>query len=324
MAKKGDKSVSIKILLSECASFLPLELINKDADLKREITVAEVDRPSLALSGYFDTFAEKRLQVLGLTEISYLKTKDDAYLEEIFRLLTSRPIPGIVIARGLTCPPQLITAAKEKAIPVMVTPARTSDAIALLSDFLREQFAPETSFHGELLDMFGVGVMILGESGLGKSECALDLVAKGHRMVADDQVMVKRSTGDLVIGYSDPKIKDHIEIQGLGIINISLMYGVHAIRDRKRVELVLRLELLDRKKEYDRTGLTDKTIDILGVKVPYLLIPIIPGKNIANIIEAAALNHLLKIRGFHSAKEFDRRLIEHITASREVQPKDTE
>jgi len=319
----GHTGIPIKTLLDECAPRVKLKLLNPEGDLTRRITVAEVDRPGLALSGYFANFAGKRLQVLGLTEISYLKTKDKTYLQEIFQRLTSEPIPGIIIARRLKPPKELISCANRKEVPVMSTPLRTSEAVALLSDFLRDQFAPQTSYHGELLDIFGVGIMILGESGLGKSECALDLVAKGHRLVADDQVMVRRIVGGLVVGYSDPKIRDHIEIQGLGIISISRMYGVQALRDRKRIELVIRLESLDPNKEYDRTGLSDTTIDILGVEISYLVIPIIPGKNISNIIEAAALNHLLRIRGFHSAREFNRQLIQIMT-SEETQPENPE
>jgi HPr kinase/phosphorylase len=323
VAISGNAGIPIKALLDECGPRVKLKLLNSQADLTRRIAVAEIDRPGLALSGYFETFAGKRLQVLGLTEISYLKTKDKTYLQDIFQRLTSEPIPGIVIARRLKPPKELVTCADRQKVPLLSTPLRTSEAIALLSDFLRDKFAPQTSYHGELLDIFGVGIMILGESGLGKSECALDLVAKGHRLVADDQVIVKRIVGGLLVGYSDPKIKDHIEIQGLGIISISRMYGVQALRDRKRIEIVIRLEPLDPEKEYERTGLADTTIDILGVEIPYLVIPIIPGKNIANIVEAAALNHLLRIRGIHTAREFNKQLIRIMTPE-ETKPENPE
>jgi len=202
--------------------------------------------------------------------------------------------------------------AEEKNIAIFSTMAPTGILIANLCYYLYDTLSEQILIYGVLIDIFGVGVLILGKSGIGKSETALELISRGHRLIADDQIVAKRLIGEEIIGKSDDKLKDHMEIQGIGIINVSRIFGSGATKDSKRIELVIMLEELDRKKDYDRTGLYDELYEILGVKLPYLTIPVIFGKNIATLVEVAVKNHILKQKGYHSAREFNSAIIERI------------
>jgi HPr kinase/phosphorylase len=276
----------------------------------------EINRPGLALAGYFDRFSQRQVQVLGMTELSYLASITERKRSEIFnRIASYEGLPCFVVARGRRPPPALKVAARNKEIPVAVSARRTTDVIALLSDYLRDKFAPRLAFHGDLLDIYGVGVLLLGPAAVGKSECALDLIARGHRIVADDVVYVRRRiTGELV-GDTKESIREHIEIRGLGVLNVKQLFGIRAVRASKNVELVVKIELLDPKEEYDRTGLDRRVVNILGIEAPFIVIPVVPGKNISSLVEVAALDYLLKRYGFDAAQRFNDRLRAEIEAN---------
>ena len=301
--------ITVGNLLDQCRLDLHLVSVEENEGFSNAITVSDLNRPGLALTGYFDQFSAERVQLLGKTELSFISGQPIEHMREIYNRMTSNSIPCFIICRGLTTPPDLAKICTEHHIPIITTSMRTSDAAAIISDYLRNELAPEISFHGDLVDVGGIGVLILGKSGIGKSECALDLVSRGHRLVADDIVYVKRKLGNILVGKSADRLRNHIEIQGIGILNVSLLYGIHSTRLQKRIELIVRIEVLDKKRDYERTGLADEFMNILGVEVPFILIPAIPGKNISHIIEVAALNHLLKLGGYNSAKEFNRNLI---------------
>jgi HPr kinase/phosphorylase len=286
--------------------------LNTLADFDKEITKMGVNRPSLAIAGFFETFAEGRIQVIGKTEYDFLETKDAEYRKNIFKKIVDYDIPCFIIARSLPCPVELLDSAEERKIAVFSTMAPTGILIANLSYYLYDTLTEQILIYGVLIDIFGVGVMILGKSGIGKSETALELITRGHRLIADDQIITKRLIGGEIVGKSDDKLKDHMEIQGIGIINITRIYGAGATKESKQIELVIMLEELDKSKDYDRTGLYDELYDILGVKLPYVTIPVIFGKNIATLIEVAVKNHILKQKGYHSAREFNSSIIEKI------------
>ncbi|OQX90498.1 MAG: HPr(Ser) kinase/phosphatase [Candidatus Coatesbacteria bacterium 4484_99] len=302
--------LTVERLYSEFGENDNLILLNSNADLDREIAKKEVNRPSLAIAGFFDTFASKRIQVLGKTEHDYLKTKDKKYKKEVFEKIVTYDIPCFIISRSLPCPQELLESADHKRIPVFASPHPTGILVANLSYFLWDTMSKEKLIHGVLVDIYGVGTLILGKSGIGKSECALELVSRGHRLISDDQIYAKRLIGGELVGRSDTNIQNHMEIQGLGIVNIARLFGASAIKESKRIELIINLEEFDKSKEYDRTGLYEQIYDILDVKLPYVTIPVFPGKNIATLIEVAVLNQILKQKGYHSAKEFNRMLIE--------------
>jgi HPr kinase/phosphorylase len=312
--------ITVGNLLEQCRLGLHLVSVEENGGLNKAITVSDLNRPGLALAGYFDQFSSERVQLLGKTELSYISGQPAEHMRKIYAKMCAQAIPAFIICRSLATPPDLHEICAEKHVPIITSSMKTSDVGAIVSDYLREELAPETIFHGDLVDVDGIGVLILGKSGIGKSECALDLVSRGHRLVADDIVHVKRKLGNLLVGRAAEKLRNHIEIQGIGILNVSLLYGIHATRLQKRIELIVRIEALDKKRDYERTGLSEEFMNILGVEIPFILIPAIPGKNISHIIEVAALNHLLKLGGFNSAKEFNRHLIESMTEAAEVPP----
>jgi HPr kinase/phosphorylase len=312
--------INVGNLLEQCRLGLHIVSVEENDGLKNAITVSDLNRPGLALAGFFDQFSNERVQLLGKTELSYIAGQSKEHMLQIYGKMCAQSIPCFIICRSLATPPELQQVCAEKHIPIITSSMKTSDVSAIVSDYLRDELAPETIFHGDLVDVDGIGVLILGKSGIGKSECALDLVSRGHRLVADDVVHVKRKLGNMLVGRAAEKLRNHIEIQGIGILNVSLLYGIHATRLQKRIELIVRIEALDKKRDYERTGLSEECMNILGVEIPFILIPAIPGKNISHIIEVAALNHLLKLGGYHSAKEFNRQLIDSMAESAEVPP----
>jgi len=288
---------------------LVLELITGQEGLQRKITVSDINRPGLALAGYLDYFAYERIQVLGRTELSFLQGLGTEKIREIFRSLMQWEVCCFIITQGLPAPAQLLEAIAGKRIAVFCSQMPTTKLIADLTIYLEDKLAPETSLHGTLVDVYGIGVLILGKSGIGKSECALDLVERGHRLVADDLVDIKRTAERILMGSGPELIRHHMEIRGLGIINIKNLFGIGAIRDRKRVELVINIEEWDDNKEYDRLGLDEMTHAILDVELPRIVIPVRPGRNLSIIIEVAAMNQRLKKSGYHTAREFNKTLI---------------
>lgn len=293
---------------------LQLELLVGEKGLGRKITVPRIQKPGLALTGDVSHLHPGRVQILGKSEIRYLNSLSPADQKRVISALCKIEIACIVITNKNEAPPLLLETCKKKNIPLLRSTLLTATLINRITRFLEDQLTASTTIHGVLMDVYGIGVMIIGKSGIGKSECALDLILKGHRLVADDIVNVKKKPPATLYGMGSEIIKYHMEIRGLGIINIKDLFGVAAIRDRKLIELVVELHEWDAKAEYDRLGIEEKNYTLLDVHVPYILIPVRPGRNITTIIEVAARNQLLKSAGHHSAREFQEYLTNEISA----------
>ena len=301
-------AIRVGALLDDKKFDLRLSLIAGRQGLSRRISSSRIQKPGLVLAGFLEYLHQERLQVFGNTEVSYLRTMPRERAVEVLRGFFAQGIACLVITKGLDTTPELVAAAEEAGVSLLRTSHLSSTFIESVQNCLEEILTASTSMHGVLLDVFGVGILLLGKSGIGKSEIALDLVMRGHRLVADDIVDVKRRTPDSVYGSGSEIIKHHMEIRGLGIINIKDLFGVASIRDRKKIEIVLELVEWDPGVEYDRLGVDEKKFRILDVQVPMLIVPVRPGRNMTTIIEVAARNHLLKLQGHHSAKEFQERL----------------
>jgi len=302
-------TLSIEDFLNDTEYGLELELIAGSAGVGHRVHSPRIQKPGLALTGYTEHLHPDRLQVLGNTEISYLQHIPEHQAVNNVAKLCQYPISCFIITKGINPPPYLKAEAEKAGIPLLVTPHQSSTFISLITKFLEERLLPTTHIHGVLVDVLGVGVLILGKSGIGKSECALDLVIRGHRLVADDIVSVKKKMPAALVGQAAETIQYHMEIRGLGIINIKNLFGVSSIREKKIIEMVIELVEWDSKQEYDRTGLDEEFYTILDIDIPYMKIPVRPGRNLTSIIEVAARNHLLKGMGYHSAKEFQEKLL---------------
>jgi HPr kinase/phosphorylase len=305
--------VAVAELLEGAADPLKLDLAAGRAGLDHRIHLPRVQRPGLALTGYTDYIRYGRVQIVGSSEVGYLRKLPPRRRSAILGKLCGCRITCFVVTKGLVALPELLQAAEVRGIPVLTTPLESTPFIKLLSGFLEERLATRLHLHAVLLDVFGLGVLILGESGIGKSECALDLIDRGHRLVADDVVEIKRM-GDVLVGESPDLTRYHMELRGLGVLNIKDLYGVSSIRLSKRVELVVQLERWEAGKEYDRLGLRDETFLILGVEVPLARMPVAPGRNIALLVEVAARNQLLKEGGYDAARRFVERVDEMVGA----------
>jgi HPr kinase/phosphorylase len=302
-------SILVQELEQDREHHLGLTLMVGRKGIRRGITQSQVQKMGLALTGFIQFTNPERLQVIGNTEMTYLNTLDAHLQEKVIRQICSLELACLVITRNLEIPELLLQEADEKGIPLFRTNLRSFDFIERVTKFLEEKLASTSSIHGVLLDVFGVGVLILGKSGIGKSECALDLVLRGHRLVADDMVHIQKRSPSSLIGSGFEVIQHHMEIRGLGIINIRSLFGVEAIRERKKIELVLELVEWDHNREYDRLGFEEEKYTILGVDLPMLRIPVTPARNLTTIIEVAARNHLLKVMGYDSALEFEKKLL---------------
>jgi HPr kinase/phosphorylase len=291
---------------------LGLALMAGRKGLKQKITHSQIQKMGLALTGFTKFINPERLQIIGNTEMAYFKTLPPDRQEEVIHRICSLGLACLVITRDLEIPELLLREAEERGIPLFRTSLRSVDFIELVTEFLEEKLAATTSIHGVLMDVFGVGVLILGKSGIGKSECALDLILRGHRLVADDMVHVQKRSPTSVFGSGFEVIQHHMEIRGLGIINIRSLFGVEAIRERKKIELVLEMMEWDTRREYDRLGSEEEKYTILGIELPMLRIPVTPARNMTTIIEVAARNHLLKGMGYNSALEFEKKLLRKI------------
>ena len=288
---------------------LALTLVAGRKGIRKRIAHSQVQKMGLALTGFTEFVDPQRLQIIGNTELAFFKTLSVDQQKEVIHKICSVDIACIVVTRNLEIPELLLREAEEKGIPLFQTSLRSVDFIEQITQFLEEKLAPTTSIHGVFLDVFGVGILILGKSGIGKSECALDLILRGHRLIADDMVSIQRRLPAALFGSGFDVIQHHMEIRGLGIINIRHLFGVEAIRERKRIELVIELVAWDEQMEYDRVGLEEERYAILGVEIPMLKIPVTPGRNLSTIIEVAARNFLLKRMGYNSALEFESKLL---------------
>ncbi|HEU0105749.1 MAG TPA: HPr(Ser) kinase/phosphatase [Vicinamibacteria bacterium] len=299
--------------LLEPSSGLGLRLVAGAAGLDHVVTLSRVQRPGLALTGYTEYIRYGRVQILGASELGYLRKLSAARRAAVLRRLASCRISCFVVTKGLDAPAELLAEAEERGIPILVTPAESTPFIKALSALLEERLALRLHLHSVLIDVFGLGVLIVGESGIGKSECALDLIDRGHRLVADDVVEIRR-IGDVLIGASPDLTRYHMELRGLGVINIKDLYGVSSIRTSQRVELVVSLERWEAGREYDRLGLQDEKFLILEQEMPLIRMPVAPGRNLAILVEVAARNQLLKERGYDAARQFVERVDEMIEA----------
>ncbi len=305
-------SIIVKELEKDREFGLGLTLMAGHKGLGKKITESQVQKMGLALTGFVKYINPERIQIIGNTELAYFNTLDTERQKEVINKICSIDLSCIVVTRNLQIPELLIKMADEKGIPLFRTNLRSFDFIERVTKFLEEKLALTTSIHGVLMDVYGVGVLIIGKSGIGKSECALDLILRGHRLVADDMVHIKRRAPSTLIGSGFEVIQHHMEIRGLGIINIRSLFGVEAIREQKKIELVLELVEWDHNREYDRLGFEEEKYTILGVDLPMLRIPVTPGRNLTTIIEVAARNYLLKVMGYDSALEFEKRLLQKI------------
>jgi HPr kinase/phosphorylase len=300
------------------ATGLGLELVTGLEGLARGIKAAELQKPGLVLAGYLESLHPERVQVFGYSEVSYLRSLSEETASGRVRELCGRGIPCVIVTGGLTAPQLLIAACSERQIPLLRTALSSAEFIEHLRAFLASCLSPSSSLHGVLVDVFGVGILLLGKSGIGKSELALDLVMRGHRLVADDIVELRRETSDSIYGSGPDIIKHHMEIRGLGILNIKDLFGIAAVRDNKKVEVVVELVEWNEAEEYDRLGVDEQSYTIVGLNIPLIRLPVRPGRNMTSIIEVAARNQLLKVRGHHSAREFQERLVRAIAEGRTV------
>lgn len=291
---------------------LSLEDMSNGIGLDRPIPSSDISSPGLALAGYVTRFVSERLQVLGQTEVTYLESLDPVRRNEILQQFFSFPLPAVFITKGQEMPHGLLEVAARSGIAVIRTTLKTADFYRGIKPVLEEIFAPSTTLHGSLADVFGVGMFFTGQSGIGKSECVLDLVERGHRLVADDLVMASRRGNDVLIGRAHELAGHHMEIRGMGVINISSIFGIRAVRQQKRIEVMVHLEMWDQNAVVDRTGLDTMTTTILGVEIPKITVPLNPGKNITVIAEVIAMNHLLRYAGFHPAEQFNNKLMQRM------------
>ncbi|MCL4546958.1 MAG: HPr(Ser) kinase/phosphatase [Bacteroidetes bacterium] len=306
------ESITVEFFYNNTKDRFKIKLLNERVGFDREIRDQNLHRPGLPLAGFLQLFSFNRIQVFGNTEMRYLKSltvKDRIKaLEKIFKY----DIPCFIITNDNAPSKEMIELANKSGIPVFGTSYSTTKLIYVISDFLDDQFAPRLTIHGSLVDVYGVGMLFVGKSGIGKSEVALDLVERGHRLVADDVVILTKKGEGILMGAGTDLVKHFMELRGIGIIDIKSMFGVRAIRFQKRLEVIIELEIWDDKAEYTRTGLDDSFLAVMDVDIPYIKLPIIPGKNITVISEIIALNYLLKHYGYDAAKVLQERITEKI------------
>jgi HPr kinase/phosphorylase len=305
-------SISIQRLFDDSQYDLKLELVAGSEGLARKISHSRIQKPGLALTGFTEHLHPERVQVFGNTEVSYLRTLSDAQQRDMLKKIFESNLSCVVVTKGLDIPIPLVEGCERTKLALMRTPLTSSAFISQVQSFLEEALTATATIHGVLVDVFGVGVLLLGKSGIGKSEIALDLIMRAHRLVADDVVNLTRRGGD-VYGHGSDLIQHHMEIRGLGILNIEALFGVSAVRDKKKIELVIELVEWAANAEYDRLGLDQESMNLVGVEILHAVVPVRPGRNMTTIVEVAARNHLLKLRGHNSAQEFADKLSQAIS-----------
>jgi HPr kinase/phosphorylase len=318
------KTLAVADLFRAKQQKLALELLTPGAALDREVESPTLSSPGLVLAGFRDRFLRGRLQVLGETEIRYIASLDAAQQRDTLEAFLQLQMPALFVTKQLEVPPTLIELCTLHGVPLFRSPLKTADFYRRLQPYLEEQFAPHKTEHGSLADVYGVGLLFIGRSGIGKSECVLDLVERGHRLVADDVVMISRRGNDILIGRGHEKQHHHMEIRGVGIIDIKALFGIRSIRQQKRIEVVVQLVDWENGGQYDRTGLAHEEVEILGVRVPKVRIPLNAGKNVTVISEVVAMNHLLKYSGVNSAQLFNQRLMDSMQPVRAYLEEDYE
>lgn len=316
--------LTVRTLFEGRKDALELSILAGEQGLDRPIASPDISSPGLVLSGYTDRFPANRMQVLGETEISYLVTLATADRRASVAAFTEFEVPCVFITKDLEVPGELTDLCESNGIPLIRSSLKTGEFFRWIKPFLEDEFAPATSMHGSLADVYGVGLLFVGQSGIGKSECVLDLVERGHRLVADDIVMVKRRGVDVLIGRGHELQRHHMEIRGIGIVDVGALFGIRATRQQKRIEVVVQLESWEDDTAYDRTGLESETTEILGVELPRVLIPLNPGKNLTVLSEVVAMRHLLKYSGVDSAKLFEQQLLQAMEPVRHYLEEDNE
>jgi HPr kinase/phosphorylase len=316
MERSGIPFVEVRELLGEELSDLSFTVLAGEDRLGNHIVNPRVQKPGLAFAGYYPYIKEVRVQIVGESETAYLQTLTAADRAERFAQITRLPLPVFILTKGLSPLPDFLAECRARAIPLLSSPALSSLVIKRVSWFLEDHLVPSAHVHGVLLDVYGLGVLLIGRSGVGKSESALDLITRGHSLVADDRVTVKRYPSGDVVGYSEAPLHHHMELRGLGIVNIKDLFGLAAVRERKTVDLVIELEPWDPQQVYDRLGLEETVYHILGTPLPYIRMPVAMGRNVSILVEIAARNHVLKMHGHFSAHEFARKLEEQLERKR--------
>ena len=297
--------ITVSEFLAHAPPQLELRVLAGHSGAKeRELTAPRIQKLGLALAGFTHYIHPGRLQIIGQSEIWYLGQLEPERRREAIRNLSLEKIACVLVTKGLEPPPEFIEAAHEASLPLISTPVVSSIAINTVTEYLQEKLAPLIMLHGVLLDLYGLGVLIEGASGIGKSECALDLIARGHRLVSDDVVEVRRVSAERLLGVAPELLREHLEIRGLGIINIRDLFGVSAISAAKTIDLSIRLERWEEATEVDRLGIDAQAIEILGVRVPQVLIPVSPGRNLSTLVETAVRVQLLRVRGYDAAQSF--------------------
>lgn len=309
----------VSVFFEETHERLSLISANSKNGFKREITQKDLHRPGLALAGFIELFTFDRVQILGNTEIKYLNSLSNEKVREALERIFQFEIPCIIVSNSNDLPPDLPRIADKVGVSIFSTPLTTTELVHLLSDYLDHKFAPTTLVHGSLVDVYGTGLLFTGRSGIGKSEVALDLVERGHRLVADDVVTMTRSADNIIMGHGPELLKHFMEIRGVGIIDVGKMFGVRAVRLQKRIETEVELVEWSAQMEYERLGLDESSKEYLGVKIPHVRLPIFPGKNVTVIAETIALNLHLKVYGFNPAQEFSDALSDMIQKRSQLQ-----
>jgi HPr kinase/phosphorylase len=305
-------ALTAEILRSPALADLELRVVTGETGFGRAISWGRIQRPGLALAGFIPYIKPGRIQILGESELNYLDTMPPDVRGERIEAICALPVAAFVITKGQKPPDDIVRECRRREIPLLVSDRTTSVIIQSITRVLEDELAPATTLHGVLVDVYGMGVLLLGESGIGKSECALDLVHRGHRLVADDAVEIRRYPSGALVGRAAEMIRYHMELRGIGIINIKHLFGVSAVRTSKSIELVIELQRWDPSKKYDRLGLDGESYAILDRERPLLRLPVASGRNLALLIEIAARNELLKSQGYDAAKEFARRVDEEI------------
>lgn len=298
----------VKVRTKDVIEKFSLELISGEEGVNRPISMTDISRPGIELAGYFDFYPADRIQLIGMTELTFAEKLSENERRHRMEKLCTDVTPGIVIARGMPVPQELVEVSERESVPVMRTKQNTTRFSSLLTNFLETMLAPTTAVHGVLVDVYGVGVLITGQSGVGKSETALELVKRGHRLVADDCVEIRQEDENTLTGTSPELIEHLLEIRGLGIIDVMTLFGAGAVLPQKKISLVISLEIWDPQKQYDRLGLDEERVKIIDLEIPKLTIPVRPGRNLAVIIEVAAMNFRLKRMGMNAAEKFTERL----------------
>jgi HPr kinase/phosphorylase len=310
--QKGAQQMSKKICVNDLVQQFKLEVLSGESGLKREVIVSDLYRPGLEMAGYFTYHPFERVQLLGKTEISFFETLDAAERLDRASRLCLAETPCVVVTRGLEVPAELLQIAVERDFPILRSQSNTTLLYSKITDYLERKLAPTTTIHGVLVDVYSVGMLIIGTSGIGKSETALELVKRGHRLIADDAVEIHQTPDMMLYGQAPDLIKHLLEIRGVGIINVMTLFGVGAVKNYTKISLVVKLETWQQDKMYDRLGLEEERMDIINTSVPLVTVPVKPGRNLAVIIEVAAMNYRLKKMGYNAALQFTTKLSETI------------